>query len=409
LALTALVPANMFRPMHTEKGSEATAHARAARWLAERGPAILSEQIELARTPAPPFRERSRAELIAAKLRTLGLTPRFDGEGNLLARIESPEARAAPEPIIVAAHVDTVFGPDITIEIRQDGARWTGPGITDNARGLAVSLGVLRALLHGEVRSQRPIIFAFTVGEEGPGDLRGVKHMFRAGSPLRHAAGFIAVDGSGRRRIIHRALGSRRFRITVRGPGGHSWNDWGRSNPANAIGELIHRLCFLDLPESPRTTLTAARLGGGISINAIPGEAWVELDLRSEADEALQSTEHRMRGELHASVVAEETRNRDPLTPIVQLIGHRPAGHLPSDHPLVAAAVAATRTLGEEPEFAVSSTDANVPLALGIPAIAIGGGGKSGLTHTSNEWFEDSDGATGALRLLAILAASAGF
>ncbi len=389
--------------------ADATAHAKVARWLADRGPAILSEQIQLARTPAPPFQERSRSELIAAMLHSLGLVPQFDGEGNLLARIESRDEGTNPEPVIVAAHVDTVFGPDTEIEIRQNGERWTGPGITDNARGLAVSLAVLRALLQGKIRAQRPIVFAFTVGEEGSGDLRGVKHMFRDGSSFREAAGFIAVDGSGRRRIIHRGLGSRRFRITVRGPGGHSWSDWGRSNPANAIGELIHRLCNLELPESPRTTLTVARLGGGISINAIPEEAWVELDLRSEADETLQSMEQRIRDALEASVSTEETRNRDSLTPTIELIGQRPAGQLASDHPLVLAAVAATRALGEEPKFAVSSTDANVPLALGIPAIAIGGGGKSGLTHTSNEWFEDSDGASGALRLLDILAAIAGF
>lgn len=403
----------MFRPMRAEKARGSRANAKplqgARMWLGQQGAAILDEQIELARVPAPPFQENVRAELIAGKLASSGVDTAFDEIGNLLAWFPAATRSREPSPVVVAAHVDTVFGQDTPIEIRRIGHRWVGPGITDNARGLAVALAVLRALIGEGVEPQRPILFAFTVGEEGSGDLRGVKHLLREGSALRAASAFIAVDGSGLRRIIHHALGSLRFRVTVRGPGGHSWTDWGRPNPAVAIGEFIHRLAELNLPAEPRTTLTVARLGGGTSINAIPVESWVELDLRSVSDATLLSTERRIRDTLAASLAAEKERGEGTLSVDWQLIGERPAGSLPASHPLVQAADEATRTLGEEPEHAVSSTDANVALALGIPAIAVGAGGTAGDTHTLNEWFEDSDGANGALRLLAILASVAGF
>ncbi len=382
---------------------------RVRTWLGDQVEAIIDEQVELACIAAPPFAEGARAEAIVAKLAPLGIDVTRDEIGNVLAWYPAGGEELERPPVILAAHIDTVFAPDTPIEIRRQGDRWIGPGITDNARGLAVTLAVLRALIRAEIATRTPILFAFTVGEEGRGDLRGVKHLLREGSPLCAATAFIAVDGSGLRRIIHHALGSRRFRVIVTGAGGHSWTDWGRSNPANAIGEFIHRLSELALPRAPRTTLTVARLGGGTSINAIPADSWVELDLRSEANDALSSLERLMRDALAASVRAEEERGDGRLAVELEIIGERPAGALPVDHPLVRAAEAATRALGVDPEYAVSSTDANVPQALGIPAVALGAGGRSGDTHTLNEWFEDSDGAAGAQRLLAILAATCGF
>jgi acetylornithine deacetylase/succinyl-diaminopimelate desuccinylase-like protein len=384
---------------------------QAQAWLSASGDAILREQVEIARVPAPPFGERRRAEVIAAKLSEIGLAPEFDEVGNLLAWLPARTSDLGPSagPVVVAAHVDTVFGPDVAVTIRREGPRWVGPGITDNARGLAVTLAVARALARTDSpRPAHPIVFAFTVGEEGSGDLRGVKHLFAAGGRLREAHAFVGVDGSGLGRIIHRALGCRRFRITVRGPGGHSWSDWGRANPAVAVGELIHRLARLPLPHEPRTTLTIARLGGGTSINAIPAESWLEVDVRSEGAAALDAAEAAIRDSVPASAAAEAERGEGPVSAEVQLIGERPAGALPISHPLVTAAAEATRALGVEPEYAVSSTDANVPMALGVPAIALGGGGESGDTHTESEWFEDTDGAAGALRLLTTLAAIAG-
>lgn len=403
----------MFSSMSTNQrplSAESSAAFEIARaWLSQHIESIVAEQIELARIPSPPFGESDRAEAVATKLRELGAEPELDEIGNVLAWYSVGGEPGAGAPVIVAAHLDTVFGPDTSIEIRREGELWTGPGVTDNARGLAVTLAVFRSLVHAAAGPHHPILFAFTVGEEGRGDLRGVKHLLRDGSPLRDAAAFIAVDGTGLRRIVHEALGSRRFRITVSGPGGHSWTDWGRANPANAIAESIHRLLAIDLPLDPQTTLTVARLGGGTSINAIPAESWVELDVRSETNDMLASIELQVRDALAAGLAGELERAEGPLTAEVELIGERPAGKLPADHPLVQAADEATRACGVDPDRAVSSTDANVPQALGIPAIALGAGGRSGDTHTLNEWFEDTDGAAGALRLLHILSAIARF
>lgn len=396
-------------PSRPDGGSPDRGRRPARDWLKEQGEAILAEQIEIARTPAPPFGEGGRASLIASRLQAFGMAAESDDVGNLLAVYPPSGDGAGRTSVIVAAHMDTVFGPDTPIRIRQSGRRWVGAGVADNARGLAVSLGVLRALVQGGVQPERPLVFAFTVGEEGSGDLRGVKHLMRPGTPLREAAAFIAVDGSGLRRIIHRGLGVRRYRIAVRGPGGHSWNHWGRPNPAHVIGDLIHHLARVRIPSRPRTTLTVARLGGGTSINSIPTECWAEVDLRSESPIALEEGEAAVRESIRRSVAAEARRARDGLEVSIAIIGERPAGELSLDHPLVQSATEATRDLGEDPEPAISSTDANVPLALGMPAIALGGGGASGDTHTENEWFENTDGAAGALRILSVLAATAGF
>ncbi len=404
--------APMFRPMPAKRkvppGSLSHGIDVARAWLDDQGTAILKEQVEIAAVPSPPFQESVRAEAIASRLASIDLAPHLDDVGNLVTTFPST-TDFDESPIVVATHIDTVFGPDTKIDIRSEGHRWVGPGITDNARGIAVALAVLRALQRAGIQPRHPILFAFTVGEEGRGDLRGVKHLFRDGSPLLDAAAFIAVDGSGLNRIIHRALGSQRFHISATGAGGHSWTDWGRSNPANAIGEFIQRLTEIRLSEEPRTTLTVARLGGGSSINAIPAESWVELDLRSESADIIQATESHVREALRAAVAAEEARGDGQLTVAVEPIGERPAGILATSHPLVQAAALASRSAGAAPQFTSSSTDANVPMSLGIPSIAIGGGGASGDTHTEREWFVDSDGGAGAVRLLDTLAAVAEF
>lgn len=397
-----------FRAMRKETRSN-DARTAAHAWLSEQSAATLDEQVEVACTPAPPFEEGVRAALVRDKLQSLGLDPVLDDVGNVLASFPPNSVSSSSTPVVIASHLDTVFGPETAIAIRRKGDRCVGPGCTDNARGIAVCLAVLRALIYSEAAPQQPLLFAFTVGEEGPGDLRGVKHLFRSEGPLPRPAAFIALDGSGLRRITHRALGSRRLRITLQGPGGHSWTDWGRVNPANALANFIHTLTQLALPESPRTTLTVARLGGGLSINAIPSECWAELDVRSEAQDQLIRVESEVRTALRSCLAAEERRGVGELGFELEVIGQRPAAQLPTTHPLVQAAERATRALGEEPEYTISSTDANVPMALGIPAIAIGGGGRSGNTHTENEWFENSDGAAGPLRLLSLLASIAHF
>lgn len=309
----------------------------------------------------------------------------------------------ATEPILLTAHLDTIFPEGTDVSIRRTGTRLIAPGVADDARGLVALLAIARALVEAGVSTRRPLIFVATVGEEGVGDLRGVKHLFRDGSPWQGAAGFITIEGTGHRRIVHRALGARRLRLTVRGPGGHSWVDWGTANPIDALGHALAGLGRLELDSLPHTTLNAGRIGGGTSVNAIPDAAWLELDLRSEDAGALADLEARVGRTLDAALETVNERRRTdtpPLTLGVELIGDRPTGRTSRHSALVEAARAATRYIGAVPQLVVSSTDANVPMALGIPAIAIGAGGNSGGAHTTTEWYSNEGGPEGIERAL---------
>jgi acetylornithine deacetylase/succinyl-diaminopimelate desuccinylase-like protein len=313
--------------------------------------------------------------------------------------------------VVVAAHLDTVFAAGTDLTPRRENGRIYIPGITDNARGLAGMLAVARVLGRAGVRPKRPVVFVGTVGEEGAGDLRGVKRLFGEGGEVRDAHAFIALDGSGLRRIVHRAIGSRRLRVEVRGPGGHSWADRGAPNPIVALGAAVAELGTLAIPEPSRTGLTVARIGGGTSINAIPDGAWMEMDMRSEAPGVLPRLEASVRAVL-AGVVEDENSARrqgsDPLRYRVTVIGDRPSGITQPKEPLVQAASAITYGLGQKPELVGSSTDANVPMSLGIPSIAIGVGGDSGGIHTTDEWYSNENGALGVERALLIILAAAG-
>ena len=371
--------------------------------------ATVREQVELASIPAPPFGEERRGAHVLGLFRAMGLGEvARDEVGNVIGSISG--LNGSP-PVVVAAHLDTVFAAETDLTVRREGPRIYAPGITDNARGLAAMLAVARALVKAGVRPMRPIVFVATVGEEGSGDLRGVKHLFRDGSALRSAAAFIAVDGSGVRRIVHRAIGSRRLRVEVEGPGGHSWADRGAPNPIVALGAAVAEIARLALPHPGRTSLTVARMGGGTSINSIPHSAWMELDLRSEVPGTLASLEASVRAVLERTVDEENGSRRtgsDPLAFTVTVIGDRPSGETPPESALVQAAAEVTRALGAAPELAGSSTDANVPMALGIPAIAIGAGGDSGGIHTTDEWYADDHGALGIERALLVILAAAG-
>jgi acetylornithine deacetylase/succinyl-diaminopimelate desuccinylase-like protein len=284
-----------------------------------------------------------------------------------------------------------------------------GPGIGDNGRGLAVMLALAEEIDGRRLRTRRPLDFVATVGEEGVGDLRGAKHYF-AGDGAGAAAA-VALDGAGDERVVHRALGSRRFRVTFRGPGGHSWAAFGVPNAVHAAASAAARLAALALPREPRTTLSVGRIGGGIAVNAIPDEGWIEVDLRSTSPALIERLAREVR--LVACAAAEEENLRrasgaPPLTHRVETIGERPCGETDADHPLVAAALDATRLVGREPELATASTDANVPISRGIPAVAVGAGGRGGDVHTAAEWFENANGAVGVARALTIVVAAAG-
>jgi acetylornithine deacetylase/succinyl-diaminopimelate desuccinylase-like protein len=372
--------------------------------------ATLAEQLALVRIPAPSFAEEARGEHVLARFREMGLADaRRDEVGNVLGTWRGKDAAGAP--VVVAAHLDTVFPAGTDVEPRRRGKRIHAPGITDNCRGLAGMLAVARVLAESAIEAKHPVLFAATVGEEGIGDLRGVKHLFREEGGLRDAAAFVALDGSGMRRIVHRAIGSRRLRIEAEGPGGHSWSDRGAPNPVLALAAAAAGIGGMALPHPARSSLTVARIGGGSSINSIPAEAWMELDMRSEATGALGPMEEGVRALLERAAEAENGARRQgtpPLRTRVQVIGDRPSGETPADHPLVRAAAAVTGSLGSRAELVGSSTDANVPMALGIPSIAIGVGGDSGGIHTLDEWYANDGGALGVERaLLVVLAAAA--
>ncbi len=368
----------------------------------------IADMLALVAIPAPPFGEAARGEWVADKLRSYDLNVLIDEVGNVVAE---PAGAATDTAVIVAAHLDTIFPPETEIRVRRHGTRISAPGIADNCRGLASMLALARVLQQSDLRTALPITFVATVGEEGVGDLRGVKHLFRPGSRFRNAHAFISLDGTGQRRIVYRAIGSRRLRASITGAGGHSWADWGLANPAHALGLAIAAIAQHEVPRQPRTAVTIGRIGGGTSVNAIPSEAWLEVDIRSEAAGPLaemESVVHAALEEAVAATNAARKRGTRALQLDVRVIGDRPTGEASINSALVRAARAATRYLGDAPELVASSTDANIPIALGIPAIAIGTGGESGGTHTLEEWYANNDGPAGIERALLIILAVAG-
>jgi acetylornithine deacetylase/succinyl-diaminopimelate desuccinylase-like protein len=292
--------------------------------------------------------------------------------------------------------------------VRRDGHRLIGPGINDNSRGLAVMLALAEEIDGARLLTRRPIDFVATTGEEGLGDLRGAKRYFDDRG--RDAAATIAIDGAGDERVVTRALGSRRFRVSFVGNGGHSWAAFGSPNAVHAAAGAAARLAGLRLPLEPRTTLSVGRIGGGISVNSIPDHAWLEIDLRSTSADMLDRYERDIHLASRAACDEENGRRAlgtRALSMTIQPIGTRPCGETSVEHPLVRHALAATRLVGKEPDVATASTDANVPIARGIPAIAIGAGGRGGDAHTQSEWFDNTDGARGVSRALTIVVGAA--
>ena len=398
---------SVFTPLGGDPETVFARLARARARLASADTRLIDMQIALSQIPAPTGGEAERGAAVARQFRDFGLSDiRADDVGNVLATRNGAEHLA---PVVVCAHLDTVFPAGTPVTVAREGTQLSGPGIVDNSRGLAVMLALAESVDGRAVRTRRPILFAATVGEEGAGDLRGAKHLFAQLS--EPPAACIAIDGAGDDRIVTRALGARRFRVTYHGPGGHSWASFGVANPLHAAGATAAKLAALPLQRMPRTTLSVCRMGGGISINAIPDEAWLEIDLRSSSAEVLDRCTADIHRVVRAAVREENTRrspNTSVLTATVVTIGDRPCGEIDAAHPLVRSAMLATSAIGRTPELATASTDANVPISLGVPAIAIGAGGRGGGVHTSAEWFDNTDGALGVARALTILVGAAG-
>jgi len=375
-------------------------------WLERFDADTLAWQRALAAVPAPTGSERRRGDAFAGKLAELGVTgARRDAAGNLIGRWGDGEGAG----VVVAAHLDTVFPEETDLTVRQQGARIVAPGISDNARGLAGLLALAGALRQAGIRPRLPVTLVATTGEEGAGDLAGAKHLF-SDDGFRPAA-FLALDGAGIERVVHRALGSRRLRAVYRGPGGHSWAAFGVANPTHAVGVAAAAVAELPLPASPRTTASVVRIGGGSGLNTIPQDAWLELDLRSESEAALD-TLYGAATEALARALDAANRRRSagtaPLTLQIVPLGYRPSGVTDPAHPLVRHAVAATQSVGRTPDLAAASTDANIAISRGVPGIALGAGGRGGNTHLVSEWYENVDGPAGLFRALLVVCAAAG-
>lgn len=366
-------------------------------------PDVIADQIEITEVAAPPFGESKRAELMKRKFEAAGLKEvRIDQAGNVI----GVRPGLAPRPnLVLAAHLDTVFPEGTDVTVRSEGPVLSGPGIGDDGRGLAVLLGVARALGQAGVRTAGTITFVADVGEEGLGDLRGVKHLFGT-SLAGQIDQFISIDGTGHG-TTHIAVGSLRYRVTVTGPGGHSYGAFGLVNPIHALGRAIGSIADIDVPADPKTTFNVGRIGGGTSINSIASEAWLEVDMRSPDAASLRATDAKFRAAVDRAVADENARwGKGRLTADVKLVGERNAGRTPVNSTIVQVAVAVNERLGLPVNLGDGSTDSNVPIGMGVPAITIGGGGRGNGAHSPAETFDTTDSWKGTQRvLLTVLAA----
>jgi len=370
----------------------------------------LEELITLTEIPAPPFMEEERAKAFKEMLIEAGLDDvSIDEEGNV---IGIRPGTVGDKVLVLSAHLDTVFPEETDVTVRQVGDRLYAPGIGDDSRGLVVVLTVLRAMNRANIQTKDDVWFVGTVGEEGLGDLRGVKYLFREGAPKIDA--FITIDGGGETGIANAALGSFRYRVSFSGPGGHSWAAFGTANPAHALGRAIHyfeEAASEFVADGPRTSFNVGRIGGGTSINSVPFENWMEIDIRSVEQSRLVEMDTILRKSVERALTeANEKRIRgDALEANVDKIGDRPSGETPPSTPIVQRAMAAISHVGFEPRLSRSSTDANVPISLGIPAVRIGRGGRGGGAHSLDEWWMNHNGHLSIQRTLLLTVAEAGF
>jgi tripeptide aminopeptidase len=379
---------------------------RALRSFETNADAITEEQIRICSIPASPFGEQERAKYLSRKFLDLGLTDvEIDEEGNCLGLLKGSSQTPL---LVVSAHLDTVFAKGTDFSITRRDERLFAPGIADDGCGLAALIALIQAIQTEQIPLEGSILFVGTVGEEGEGNLRGVRYLFTKGRWATQIEAFLSFDGPGLDRITNRALGSHRYRVEITGPGGHSWGDFGLPNPVHAIGRAVSRLASFPAPKEPRTTFNVGRIEGGTSVNSIPSQASMEVDLRSAAERELQRLDAFFRHAMREAVDEENAIRRTgdpPLSLKVNLIGERPTGETRADSPLVEVALEATRALGVTPRLDQSSTDSNLPISLGIPAITLGAGGSSGASHSLDEWYDPRERDLGLKRgLLVILA-----
>jgi acetylornithine deacetylase/succinyl-diaminopimelate desuccinylase-like protein len=350
----------------------------------------LDQQASICKIPAPPFKESVRAAEYKRRLEAVGLrNVRIDSVGNVIG--ERPGSRG-DTTIVLAAHLDTVFPEGTDVAVRREGTIMRGPGISDDCRGLAVVEAVARALNDAHISTHHNVLFIGTVGEEGPGDLRGVRHLF--GKELAGKINyFISVDGAGLG-VTSRAVGSHRYRVTFKGPGGHSYGAFGMPNPIHALGRAIAAIADVQVPSTPKTTFNVGVIHGGTSVNSISAEGVMDVDMRSESPDALNALDTKVQAAIQAALAQENARwpqSKVRLTVSVDTTGIRPAGAQSDSAHIVRVALGAARTLGFTTSTDASSTDSNIAMSMGIPAITIDGGGSGHGAHSLGEWYDDTD------------------
>jgi di/tripeptidase len=354
---------------------------------------LIAEIITLTEIPAPPFKEAARAKAYLEMLRASGLTDvEQDAEGNVMGiRRGSGPGRDTAPLVAISAHLDTVFPEGTNVKVKREGARLSAPGIGDDTRGLAVLLAVIRAMNEARIQTASDILFIGNVGEEGQGDLRGVKYLFNKGKYKDRIKFYVSMDGVGDgTEITQGGVGSRRYRVTFKGPGGHSYGAFGLVSPAFAMAGAMQKFGKLTVPEKPKTTYSVGVVGGGTSVNSIPFESWMELDMRSESRQELQKLDESLISLINEAVREENAARstaQGPITADLKLLGDRPSGETPIESPIVQTAAASVRATGGRPTFAWSSTDSNIPISLGIPAITVDSGGTGGRAHALDEWI----------------------
>jgi acetylornithine deacetylase/succinyl-diaminopimelate desuccinylase-like protein len=374
----------------------------ALEWFAHNLASINDEQVRLTEIPAPSFQEGPRAAVIKSLLAAAGLNVQVDKTGNVIGELRGVNEK---EVVMVSAHLDTVFPPGTDVKVRRDANRMSAPGISDNGTGLAALVAIARSLHAAHIKPERTILFAANVGEEGEGNLLGMRAL--VDSYRSRLKAVIALDGSGTEHITTKALASRRLEVLITGPGGHSWSDFGMPNPINALVRGSVRFINTKVPTAPRTTFNLGQVEGGTSVNSIPFEARLKVDIRSESEDELVRLESALR-ECIAAGVRDETesardRSKGKLDWKVDLLGSRPGGELGADSPLLAALRVADEFTGNQSRVERSSTDANIPLSVGIDAISIGAGGNGGGAHSLQEWYEPAGREIGLQRALLTL------
>lgn len=383
-------------------------------WFRAQEPQFLHWQMEMARIAAPPFGETARGAWLAERFRECGLDDvRIDDVGNVFGTHPGVGQRY----VALSAHLDTVFPANTPLNIRQQGSRIYGPGVSDNGAGVAALLAIAAMLQAVRVRHSLPFLFIGNVGEEGEGDLRGMRHIFSTPRWKDSIAYNLVLDGAGADTIVAEALGSRRFEVIVRGPGGHSWSDFGAPNPIVILAKAIDAFVATRVPALPKTTFNIGVIRGGTSVNSIPESASMKVDIRSTSMMEMERLEMSLREALNRAVedetVAAEMRSSAQKRPSgvnceVVTIGNRPAGELQPGAKILQVIRAADAQLGNAAQVQRASTDANVPLSLGREAIAIGGGGSGGGAHTLQEWFDSNERELGLKRILLTMLALAG-